>query len=57
MRGLKKSAPDGAYTHTDGHGDSMTESAHWGQLSENVSKMFKFNFFVFLGLLLSCGKD
>ena len=26
MRGLKKTASDGANTQTDGHGDSMTES-------------------------------
>ena len=38
MRGLKKTAPSGANTqtdgHTSGHGDSMTESANWGQFSE-----------------------
>ena len=27
MRGLEKNAPDGANTHKDGHGGSMTESA------------------------------
>ena len=36
MRGLKKAAPNGANTHrhTHGHGNSMTESAQWGRLSE-----------------------
>ena len=47
MRGLKKDESNGAnkQTHrqTDGHCDSMTESAHWGRFSEkkrssNVSK-------------------
>ena len=37
---MKKNAPDGANRHinkqTDGHGDSMTESDHWGQISENL---------------------
>ena len=36
IRGLGKTAPDGADTHTHGHGDSMTESAQWGQFSENM---------------------
>ena len=35
MRGLEKTAPDGADTHTDGHGDSMTNSAQWGRVGEN----------------------
>ena len=32
MRGLKKTAPDGADRHKDrhGHGNSITESAQWG---------------------------
>ena len=34
MRGLKKTAPDGADRHTDGHGDSMTNSAQWGRVGE-----------------------
>ena len=29
MRGLEKNAPDGTDILTDGHGDSMTESAQW----------------------------
>ena len=36
MRGLEKNAPDGANTHKDGHGGSMTESAQWGQFSEKL---------------------
>ena len=36
---LKKTASDGANKHTntqtDGHSDSMTESAQWGWFSEN----------------------
>ena len=40
MRGLKKTASDGANrqtnTQTDGHSDSMTETAQWGQFSENT---------------------
>ena len=35
MRGLKKTASDGADKHTPGHCDSMTESAQWGRFSEN----------------------
>ena len=31
---LVKAAPNGADGHTFGHGDSMTESAQWGQFSE-----------------------
>ena len=33
-----ENAPNGAHTHrqTHGHGDSMTESAQWGQFSENL---------------------
>ena len=43
MRGLeKKTAPDGADRHTDtqteGHGNSMTNSAQRGQVGENVVK-------------------
>ena len=46
MRGLKKTAPDGADKQTNrptdkqtdrqthGHGDSMTNSAHWGRVGE-----------------------
>ena len=26
---------DGTDTHTDGHGDSMTNSAQWGRVGEN----------------------
>ena len=41
MRGLEKTALDGAdrrtHSQTDGHGDSMTESAQWGQFSEKYS--------------------
>ena len=33
-RALKK-APNGAEPQTDGHSDSMTESAQWGGFSEN----------------------
>ena len=40
MRGLEKSAPDGAepqnHRTTDGYGGSMTESAQWGRISENL---------------------
>ena len=40
MRGLKKTAPDGAHkqtdTQTDGHGESMTNSAQWGELVKMV---------------------
>ena len=35
MRGLKKTAPDGTNKQTNGHGDSMTESAQWGRFNEN----------------------
>ena len=39
MRGLKKTAPDGADRQTDkekhGHGNSMTNLAKWGQVGEN----------------------
>ena len=39
MRGLKKTAPNGANRQTDTHrhGNSMTESAQWDQFSENKS--------------------
>ena len=41
MRGLKKTAPNGADRqtdiHTDRHGDSMTNSAQRGRVGENVS--------------------
>ena len=36
MRGLKKTAPDGADTHIHGHANTMTESARWGLFSENT---------------------
>ena len=37
MKGIKKkTASDGANRQTDGHGHSMTESAQWGQCSENL---------------------
>ena len=40
-RGLKKTASDGAHTHTDRHtdkhGDSMTESVQWGRFIEKLS--------------------
>ena len=32
----KKTALDGANRHTDGHGDSMTNSAQWGRVGENA---------------------
>ena len=43
MRGLDKTALDGANKQTDrqtdistdGHGDSMTNSAQWGRVGEN----------------------
>ena len=37
MRGLEKKLHSMAQNHrqTDGHGDSVTESAQWGQFSEN----------------------
>ena len=42
MRGLKKTAPDGAdtqtYIHTDGHGDSRTNSAQRGRVGEKYVK-------------------
>ena len=44
LRGLNKTAFDGANRQTirqrDRHGNSMTESAHWGRFSE---KQFKFS--------------
>ena len=38
MRGLEKKLDPMAQTdkQTNGHGDSMTESAQWGQFSENM---------------------
>ena len=36
MGGLEKTAPDGTSPHLHGHGNSMTESAQWGQFSENT---------------------
>ena len=33
MRGLEKTAPDGAHKHT--HVDSKTNSAQWGRVGEN----------------------
>ena len=36
MRGLEKTAPDGADRHLHGHGDSMTNSAQWGRVGENA---------------------
>ena len=39
MRGLKKLHPmTKSSRHTDGHGDSMTELAQWGQFNENEEK-------------------
>ena len=38
MRGLKETAPDGTEPRTDRNGKSMTESAQWGQFSENFSE-------------------
>ena len=42
MRGLKKTAPDGADrqkdTQTHGHGNSITELAQWGRFNENTKK-------------------
>ena len=35
MRGLKKTAHNGADIQKDGHGDSMTDLAQWGPFSEN----------------------
>ena len=50
MRGLKKPAFDGANkltdTQTDGHGDSMTESAQWGRFSEK-HHLYKCNILTF----------
>ena len=34
MGGLEKTALDGADISTDGHGDSMTNSAQWGRVGE-----------------------
>ena len=31
------------HTHTDGHGDSMTESAQWGRFSENATQKISSN--------------
>ena len=31
-------------TQTDGHGDSMTDSAQWGQVSENKLALVKMAF-------------
>ena len=36
MRGLKKTAPDGADRHLHGRGDSMTNSAQWGRVGEKT---------------------
>ena len=36
MRGLKKSAPDGAEPQTHEHGNSMTDLAQGGRFSENL---------------------
>ena len=36
MRSLKKTAPDGTHKHTDGHGDSMTNSAQRDRVGENA---------------------
>ena len=44
MRGLEKNAPDDTDTQTNkqtnGHADSMTESAQWGRFSENLYKKY-----------------
>ena len=48
MRGLKKTAPDGAQPPTDGHGDSMTESAQLGRFSENILLIYSNYFDYFL---------
>ena len=34
----EKTAPDGADTHSHGHGDSMTNSAQWGRVGEKKDK-------------------
>ena len=53
MRGLEKTALDGADRqtdrHTDGHGDSMANSAQWGRVGENKNVISRFddNFFIF----------
>ena len=40
MRALKKLHPMSQnHTQTDGHGDSMTESAQGGQFSENIETL------------------
>ena len=41
MRGLTKTAPDGADTQTDGHGDSMTNLAQRGRVGENPQKKLR----------------
>ena len=38
MRGLEKTAPDGADGQTDGHGDSKTNSAQRTQVGEKLEK-------------------
>ena len=49
MRGLKKTAPDGANRQTHGYGDSMTNFDQRGQvgenLNQNISKNPKKDFF------------
>ena len=39
----KTNAPDGAHTHThtEPHGDSMTELAQWGRFSENSIQIIR----------------
>ena len=55
-RGLTKNASDGANRHTDGHGDSMTESTQWGRYSENLALLKPPSVF-FLTLLFHASND
>ena len=46
MRGLEKNSirwRKQKDTNTDGHGDSMTDPAQWGRVSENLSLTFSKN--------------
>ena len=38
MRGLEKNCTRWR-KHTDGHGDSMTNSAQWGRVDENIKQI------------------
>ena len=49
MRGLKKlNLMAQTHKQTDGHGDSMTESAQWGRFSDNYIRTYKLYMVVLL---------